>query len=359
MAPIMRPPDSIGAYHWPVPTRRGWLTVVAVLALPALALSGCGSPTASAKAGSTSSTQVHASVPTTTTVPPTTTTTVPPVVPLATPAALAPLVTPPLAGEGQWQPAGRPVDGVPAVYQTTMRAEGNASVAGVAWMDTKLLKGQLYSGSISPGDGPWTYTAPVLPAAAQTLVCAFNGGFQMADAHGGYYTEGRVIVPLVSGAASLVIAQDGTVTVGDWGRDMTMTPDVMAVRQNLTLLVDNGAPVPGLDSADTSVWGSSLGGVPQVYRSGAGVTADGALVYVSGPSLNVPQLADLLVRAGATRAMELDINPAWDTFVAYNPPDNGLASADNGTLLLPSMAGGPDRFFEPAWARDFITMSSR
>jgi hypothetical protein len=73
----------------------------------------------------------------------------------------------------------------------------------------------------------------------------------------------------------------------------------------------------------------------------------------------VPQLADLLVRAGAVRAMELDINPAWDTFVAYNPPDNGLASADNGTLLLSSMAGGPDRFFEPSWARDFITMSSR
>ncbi|HEX3564340.1 MAG TPA: hypothetical protein VHU17_03135, partial [Acidimicrobiales bacterium] len=110
-----------------MPTRRGWLTVVALLALPALALSGCGSPTATAKGGSTSTSQGRASVPTTTTVPPTTTTTVPPLVPLATPAALAPLVTPPLAGEGQWQPAGRPVNGVPAVYETTMRAEGNSS----------------------------------------------------------------------------------------------------------------------------------------------------------------------------------------------------------------------------------------
>jgi hypothetical protein len=280
-------------------------------------------------------------------------------VPLATPAALGPLVTPPLPGEGQWQPAGRPVDGVSAVYETTMRADGNSSTAGIAWMDTKLLKGLLYSGSISPGDGPWTYTAPILPAAAQTLVCVFNGGFQMNAAHGGYYTEGRVIVPLVTGAASLVITQDGTVTVGEWGRDITMTPNVVAVRQNLTLLVDNGSAVPGLDPSDTSVWGSTLGGVPQVYRSGVGVSADGALVFVSGPSLNVPQLAHLLVRAGAVRAMELDINPAWDTFVAYNPPDNGLASADNGTELLSSMAGGPARFFDPSWARDFITMSSR
>ena len=45
-------------------------------------------------------------------------------------------------------------------------------------------------------------------------MCAFNGGFQMADAHGGYYTEGRVIVPLVAGAASLVITQDGRAVVG-------------------------------------------------------------------------------------------------------------------------------------------------
>lgn len=347
---------------------------MALLLLPAVALCACGSTSATATHRPSSTKAVPVPTPTTTTVrptttvpptaptttvPPTTTTTAPPLVPLATPAPLNPLVTPPLPGEGQWQPAGRPVDGVSAVYETNLRAEGNVSVAGVAWMDTKLLKGNLYSGSISPGDGPWSYTAPILPAAAQTLVCVFNGGFQMKDAQGGYFTEGRMIVPLVSGAASLVISQDGTVTVGEWGRDMTMTPDVSAVRQNLTLLVDGGAPVPGLDPSDTSVWGSSLGGVPQVYRSGAGITADGALVYVSGPSLNVPQLADLLVRAGAVRAMELDINPAWDTFVAYNPPGNGPAAPDNGTELLASMAGGPDRFFEASWARDFITMSTR
>jgi hypothetical protein len=57
-----------------------------------------------------------------------------------------------------------------------------------------------------------------------------------------------------------------------------MSHQVVAVRQNLTLLVDHGAAVPGLNPADTAVWGPTLGGVPDVWRSGIGVRADGSLV---------------------------------------------------------------------------------
>jgi hypothetical protein len=131
------------------------------------------------------------------------------------------------------------------------------------------------------------------------------------------------------------------------------------VRQNLTLLVDGGQPVPGLSTTDTSAWGSTLGLVPQVWRSGLGETASGALVYVSGPGLDVVQLADLLVRAGVVRAMELDINPAWDTFTFYTPPPGTPASPANGSDLLPQMTGGTTRFFDPSYARDFVTMSAR
>ncbi len=41
---------------------------------------------------------------------------------------------------------------------------------------------------------------------------------------------------------------------------------------------------------------------------GLGVTADGALVYVGGSGLSIVDLANLLARAGAVRAMEMDIN---------------------------------------------------
>ena len=335
----------------------------AMLALLLLMAAGCGQ---AAQRSGVAHDNGPATTPTrprpATTAPPrtsSTTTTAPRLVGLPTPAALTPISTPALAGEGQWTAAARAVDGQAALYVTTLRPEGSNTVAGVAWMDTRLLRATLYSGSISPGQGPWTYTAPVQPDAALNLVCAFNGGFKLADAKGGYYAESRTFAPLVAGAASLVITADGTATVGEWGRDVSMAPDVVSVRQNLTLLVDGGQPVASLSPSDTSDWGSTLGGVSQVWRSGLGVTAAGALVYVSGPALNIVQLADLLVRGGAVKAMELDMNPAWDTFTFYTPSLGEAASPANGTDLLSSMSGGTTRFFEPSWARDFVTMSAR
>ena len=198
-----------------------------------------------------------------------------------------------------------------------------------------------------------------LPSASRTLVAAFNGGFLMKDTKGGYFSEGRTVAPLRVGGASLVIYRNGFATVGQWGRDVGMTPNVVAVRQNLTLLVDNGQPVPGLNPYDISAWGSTLGNIPNPWRSGLGITADGALVYVAGANLEITQLAALLVRAGAARAMELDINPAWPTFATYDPATGTPASPANGTDLISGMEGQPDRFFEAWWARDFITMSAK
>ncbi len=280
---------------------------------------------------------------------------------LPTPPAIVPPASPPLPGEGQWTPVGRSVDGIPAVYETTLRPDAvhTSYVVGVAWMDTKLLDTTLYSGSQIPGGGPYLHSAPIPPAAADSLVAAFNAGFLMAAAEGGYYTDGRVVLPLRTGAASFVVYRDGTATVGQWGVDVSMTPDVVSVRQNLDLLVDHGQPVPGLNSADTTKWGATLGDAVYVWRSGLGVTANGALVYVGGPGLNITDLADLLARAGAVRAMELDINTDWVNFSVYAPAGGtGPAVPANGSLLLPGMVGGPTRYFEPWWARDFITLSA-
>jgi len=195
-------------------------------------------------------------------------------------------------------------------------------------MDTHLLGARLYSGSGSPGGGPYRYTAAIGPEQAATLVAAFNGGFKMADAHGGYYTEGRVIVPLVAGAASLVIYSDGTVTVGSWGTTVRMTPSVLSVRQNLVPLVAGSLPTPTALSPHWQVWGDTCGaqscatGVPGIehqWRSAVGVTADGALVYVTGAALDPPQLARVLVRAGVVQGMELDINPHWPGGLGWFP----------------------------------------
>ena len=272
------------------------------------------------------------------------------------------------AGEGAWRPAGRRVQGVPAVYETTLIPPGGSQPAGIAWMDTHLLGARLYSGSESPGGGPYRYTAPIKQASARDLVAAFNGGFKMNAAKGGYYTEGRMIDPLRRGAASLVIYADGSVNVGAWRRDVRMTPEVVAVRQNLTPLVADGRPTPRARSADWQAWGSTCGasscahsvpGIEHQWRSALGVTAGGALVYAQGPALDPFQLAALLVRAGVVRGMELDINPSWPIFATYDPAsEHGLATASNGHVLITTVRR-PDTFFDAWWARDFITMSAR
>jgi hypothetical protein len=286
--------------------------------------------------------------------------------PLPGPAALLPFPgTTAFRGLGTWQPAGRLVAGKPAVYETLLVPPGDTKRAGIAWMDTSQLSARLYSGSVSPGGGPYKYTAPVAPAAASSLVAAFNGGFQMQDAHGGYYTEGRMVKALVRGAASLVIYADGAVTVGAWGSDVTMTPSVVSVRQNLFPLVAGGQPSARATTRTWRVWGSTCPcgpgqhGSEQQWRSGLGVTADGALVYVVGPGLTPVQVADLLVRAGAVRGMELDINPTWPVFGSFKPATaGGLAAPSNGVQLT-NTARRPSTFFDPRYARDFITMSAR
>jgi hypothetical protein len=344
------------------------LVVIAGLTLTSCSAGAPTPPTAAQASGSATATIPRHTAAAQHTVPPVSGHPVPGV-PLPSPVALVPFGPPASAGQGTWRPAGRAVGGGPAVYQTTLVPPGGTQPAGIAWMDTGLLSARLYSGSLStPGGGPYRYTAPVAPAQAATLVAAFNGGFQMNTARGGYYTDGRMIYPLRTGAASLVIYADGTVDIGAWGRDVTMTPQVISVRQNLKPLVAGGHPTRLAatkhwlqewgDTCSATSCGQGLPGVEHQWRTGLGVTADGALVYVYGPALDPLQLAQLLVRAGVVRGMEFDINPYWPFLVTYDPPAGAPAAPSNGSKLL-STVQGPSTVFEASWDRDFITMSAR
>jgi hypothetical protein len=92
-----------------------------------------------------------------------------------------------------------------------------------------------------------------------------------------------------------------------------------------------------------------------VWRSGIGVTSDGALLYVAGPGLSVQTLANVLARAGAVRAMELDINPEWTTAMYYTHTD---ASAAVPHKLLEPMQRSSNRYLVPD-ERDFFAMFIR
>jgi hypothetical protein len=112
-----------------------------------------------------------------------------------------------------------------------------------------------------------------------------------------------------------------------WGRDFSMSPRVKSVRQNLKLLVDGGKLAPNVDSAVSSSWGATLGGGLYVWRSGIGVTAEGDFVYVIGDSLSARTLAEIMVRAGVVRGMQLDINRWWVSYMWYEAQPSGLLQA--------------------------------
>jgi hypothetical protein len=265
------------------------------------------------------------------------------------------VVHPALPGEGQWQPTGPVVDGAPTMYVAQFRADDvyTSEITSAVWMDPKILRFELVPGSTEPG-GTWSHPPYVTDAELPYLVAAFNGGFRFQDAKGGIYLEGRVGVPLLQGAASFVIYKNGQVNIGAWGSQVTMTPEVASVLQNAVLLVNNGQIAPSATYTDNAIWGYTLGGGYVVPRSGIGVTADGALVYVAGPALTAKSLAESLQRAGAVRAMTLDINPEWVTFNFYShAPSHPLDVT--GTKLYPEMQRSADRYLPPVWeSRDFF-----
>ena len=281
-------------------------------------------------------------------------------VPAPAPAALTavvPPVAPTLPGEGAWRTVAT-VHGQPALRETFLRPDATHTgyTAGVAWLDPTLVRFVLHPGTQEPGHGPWPVPSSIAAADRAQLLAAFNGGFRLDAARGGFYEDGRTVGTLRAGAASLVVDRQGGARVEQWGRDVQLSPDVVAVRQNLDLLVDGGSVMPGLDANNGGRWGATLGNRYYVWRSGVGQTASGALVYVAGDRLSASSLADLLHRAGAVRAMELDINPEWTSFVSYasGPAGPGTAASN----LLPDMQRSAHRY-DTTSTRDFVEVLSR
>lgn len=263
----------------------------------------------------------------------------------------------PFPGEGRWAAGRVGPGGVPVIFTTFERPDPQhpSIVAGVARIDTHATRLQLVAGTTQPDrtGGPEGAQVPVDARAG--LVATFNSGFKMVDAHGGFYANGRAAKALREGAASVVIRADGSATVGEWGRDATLTPDVVAVRQNLELVVDQGHPVAALADNASGRWGSTHNQVQYTWRSGLGVDAAGNLIYVGGGGMNLTMLAAALVQAGVVRGMQLDMHTEMVDFLTYPA---GADHAAYGVKLLPDMAGGANRYLLPD-QRDFFAVTLR
>ncbi|MEP7193644.1 MAG: phosphodiester glycosidase family protein [Actinomycetota bacterium] len=271
------------------------------------------------------------------------------------PATIRSQAQPSLSGEGTWQSL-LSLHGQPAIEAAFLRPDSQHTsyLVGVAWVNQKLVKMVLHPGYKVPGASGLSQPSQVPSSERDRLLATFNSGFTMVDAKGGYWQDGRTVVPLRSGAASMVFYKDGHMDVARWHAAQP-GPDVVAVRQNLGLLVDNGVITPDVDSTTTMTWGATLGNKTYVWRSAVGVRKDGSLVFVVGASMSVRTLANIVHDAGAVRAMELDINPDWTNFMTYSHPNKGEAVPH---MLNKDAQPNPYRYLQSS-SRDFVAVLSR
>ena len=266
---------------------------------------------------------------------------------------------PALPGEGLWQPSPQQVGGIPASWTTFFRPDPKHTgvVAGVSWLDRRSAVTQLIPGTVEPGGTGYAENYSVPASERPGLVAVFNSGYKFKDAHGGYYIEGRQVVPLSDGAASLVVNKDGTTRVGTWGKDVRMTPDVVAVRQNLRLIVYSGKPNPTITTDTSGTWGSTRSQFQYTWRSGIGTDRQGNLMYVAGNQLSMQTLAEAMSKAGIVRGMQLDIHTNMVFYTGFTP-DRSVSYGLVPRKLLPAMPGPMTRFLMPD-QRDFIAIRLR
>jgi hypothetical protein len=269
------------------------------------------------------------------------------------PPRVAALLHPALPGEGLWRATRPGLESAPPVLLTTLRdqPEYPRVVTGLAWIDTKRTMLALNPGRLEPSVTIPRRSMDVPRARRGKLIASFNSGFKLSDSHGGFVMDGHTYAEMHNGQGTLVGYADGRVDVVDWRYGSSAPSSVAFARQNLPLIVDEAKPNPNLSNG--AEWGATVGNAILVWRSGVGVDKNGNLIYAAGEDQTVGSLARVLVRAGAVRAMELDINSYWVSFITYGAP-----GAEDARNLLPSMNRSATRYLEPD-DRDFFTIYSR
>ena len=246
-------------------------------------------------------------------------------------------------------PAGLPWKSVPGSPALATAALDGGSVS-LLWMDPTRLRFRYVPGTLFPEGGPATAADNTPSTWLSRMVAAFNGGFMLKDHVGGYYYLGRTVAPLRPGYAAFVITKSGALSVGVWGRDLRMSPNVLVVRQNLRPLVDHGvsqaAPADG-----PRTWGLAINNAALVNRSALGRLPNGSLIFAYGASVRANTLAAALVRAGVTEAVMLDMNLTWPTGYTYTH----LAGHLHGNRINYRIVRPPTIYFT-RFRKDFVAV---
>lgn len=224
--------------------------------------------------------------------------------------------------------------------QTFLRPDPERDYAIVALMkiNTEQLAVRASAGTWEPGEAAHRGSGmvPLRIQQSNALVAAFNGGFQKKDGAYGMIVGNQTYLPLQNGLATLVLYgnKDPQLVRFD---GQNFGDDVVAIRQNGPMLLEDGAVVADSAAWNMQTWGLTTTNSMYTWRSGIGITKSGDLVYAVGPSLVPETLALALQKAGAINAMQLDINSTWVRFALYTPLGNGKYASQ---MLLKEMSNG-------------------
>ena len=277
-----------------------------------------------------------------------------PLVPIHDP--IQPIVSPALNGEGTFKTVVI-ANKRPVIQIAYLRPDDQHTsyLSGVAWMSGSQMRFVQHPGFSDPGHlNLWTQPSIIPVTQRSGLIASFNGGFKIKNSRGGFYADGNTAGTLVKGAASFVVYADGHSDILPWSGKKPGS-DIVSIRQNLTLLINDGQVTPNLDKNVLANWGWTLKNEYFVWRTGIGITASGDFVFVAGNALSIQSLANLLLRAGSVRAMELDINPEWISYMWYTP---GATATSPIPHKLLDFARPADRYFQPT-SRDFFAVYAK
>ena len=253
------------------------------------------------------------------------------------PANLKPLGS--AVGEGIWSAYIQDRQGQTVAYRTFLQPDPTRPYALVAVVAIDLTHTRLHFllGSIEPVGPPGPPRTGAIPApdrAANFLLAAFNGGFKARHGQFGAMADGITALPPRDGLGTVVIYQDGSVRLGEWGADLGMSPEVVAFRQNGPLVIRNGKIDPRIYNNSPEDWGYTVIDVSPTVRTGIGLSEDeSTLFYFCGPSLSMEALANSMQAAGAWNSIQLDINNYWALFVKFQPSGSNLVPE----ALLPDL----------------------
>jgi hypothetical protein len=205
--------------------------------------------------------------------------------------------------EGVWTPYILDKDNLPLAYKTFLLPDADRPyvVAGIVAIDLARVQLHFQLGTHepqTPGMEPGSGQVDAEDRQPGILLAAFNGGFKTINGNFGVLFDGVERIPPINGMGTIAIYRDGGVRIGEWGTDLTSSPDMIHFRQNCPLMVRNGEINPLVYNNSVNDWGGTISGNIVTFRSGVGLSQDGrTLYYFAGNNLSMPALAEAMLNA--------------------------------------------------------------